>query len=371
MTTPAPACSRRMYVLWGVALGVLLLVGLFSWLVAAPVLRIRGIVEKYPEPVRMPPGRGRWSSETRKREMEENLRWSAEGIIALGGPSKAAARLDLYLRLPQSLAPGKPRAVKLLARCGRDAEFVISAWGTPNGDPVYLCDIAAGSPTAAINNVVRTLTRCLEDDEEEIRMEAAESLAWIGPPAAAAAAPRMVELLRHEDGNMGEHVRDWLERIADARAGPALMPLLDDEDAGVRDLAMRALYAINAKLIIETLSAAENDGNENVRKAVQAVHGEWGDVKNYDLFIAHLREKSKEFPVETLLAALPPAAAEHVYAALKHDDPEVRVWAARTLGEIGGPLAAEPLQNALNDKDAAVREAVGEALRKIKGEEKQ
>jgi len=52
--------------------------------------------------------------------------------------------------------------------------------------------------------------------------------------------------------------------------------------------------------------------------------------------------------------------------ALRHRDKDVRISAARALGEIGDTRAVDPLTRALKDKNLAVQEAVKEALQKIK-----
>ncbi|MCY3001693.1 MAG: HEAT repeat domain-containing protein [Planctomycetota bacterium] len=66
-----------------------------------------------------------------------------------------------------------------------------------------------------------------------------------------------------------------------------------------------------------------------------------------------------------LAATRDPQAAEHVLPLLADQDIFLRMAAARTLGDLGNPIAVEPLINTLEDAEGVVREAAYLSLRAI------
>lgn len=66
-----------------------------------------------------------------------------------------------------------------------------------------------------------------------------------------------------------------------------------------------------------------------------------------------------------LAATRDPEAAEHVLPLLADQDIFLRMAAARTLGDLGNPIAVEPLINTLEDAEGVVREAAYLSLRAI------
>jgi HEAT repeats len=141
-TVPAPEApakrSRRMYVLWAIALTLLASTGLFCWLVVVPVWRVRTLT----------PRCHRWGYAIPDRLTR------GEVIDRLGGTGSAIRQLRLYLRLPDFFATKRSKAAYVLGSCGKEA--------------------------------VPSLIRLLDDPEEAVAWEAAEALGEIGPDAAAA-----------------------------------------------------------------------------------------------------------------------------------------------------------------------------------------
>ncbi len=121
MTAPAPTSQdlpeigqvgtsdrrdRRIYVWWAVALGLLLLVGSFCWLVAGPFLRARAAVN---ETCCYVQGHEEWDG------------FIDAEIQNLGGPREAAKGLWLYYVAPETIARNKGAVHWMLERCGPDA----------------------------------------------------------------------------------------------------------------------------------------------------------------------------------------------------------------------------------------------------------
>jgi len=107
--------SRRIYVYWGVALALLLALGLVCWKVVVPVWQTRKAVTLY----------GRWYYYSPHFESKHWPADPGEIIKLLDGPKAAAERLGLYMTLPECLAPNRTMAVRLLGECREDAAPVL------------------------------------------------------------------------------------------------------------------------------------------------------------------------------------------------------------------------------------------------------
>jgi len=99
-----------------IALGVVaVLVGIFYWFCLRPYLQVRGMVEAcYSRRLPKRPLGGLFSLVWTDEEAEDAIR-------KLGGPSPAARKLVLYMRIPDRLAPTKELAVDLMGHCGSEA----------------------------------------------------------------------------------------------------------------------------------------------------------------------------------------------------------------------------------------------------------
>ncbi|MEK7805936.1 MAG: HEAT repeat domain-containing protein, partial [Planctomycetota bacterium] len=110
---------------------------------------------------------------------------------------------------------------------------------------------------------------------------------------------------------------------------------LENEDAGKREDAIIALGESKDKKAIETIAKAlVNDPSEDVRLS----------------------------SIDALLEIGDKSVAEPLSQALKDRDPWVRESAVEALGEVGGEAAIEFIKSALNDEDGSVRELAQETL---------
>ena len=113
---------------------------------------------------------------------------------------------------------------------------------------------------------------------------------------------------------------------------------LENEDAGKREDAIIALGESKDKKAIETIAKAlVNDPSEDVRLS----------------------------SIDALLELGDKSVAEPLSQALKDRDPWVRESAVEALGEVGGEAAIEFIKNALNDEDGSVRELAQETLEEL------
>ena len=95
--------SGRMCVLWGVALGLLLLLGLVCWKVVVPVWQTSIVLEQV-----------------------KGCDDAVAAVEELGGPRQALDRLAAYLRMPSWIARRKQSAAFVMSFCGDGAIDVMA-----------------------------------------------------------------------------------------------------------------------------------------------------------------------------------------------------------------------------------------------------
>jgi HEAT repeat len=136
--------SKRIYILWSIALTLLISTGLFCWLVVVPVWQVRSVVViSYGQQPASPPG---YRTEISSRE----------AIRRLGGTAEARRRLNSYMRLPDWAAPEKHRARSLLEYCDE-----LDAWAKTED---------------AMDGIQRSLEALLKDKDPKVRQATAEAL---------------------------------------------------------------------------------------------------------------------------------------------------------------------------------------------------
>jgi HEAT repeat protein len=126
--------SRKLYILWAIALTLLISTALFCWLVVVPVRRMDAALERCV--IKHKVGMAEFT-------IVDDQRLDRE-ITALGGKPVAACWAARYLRMPKRFASRRWEAVRMLARCGSPA--------------------------------VPALQSVLEDENPELRQAAAEAL---------------------------------------------------------------------------------------------------------------------------------------------------------------------------------------------------
>ena len=210
-TSPQPG-SRNLYLLWGVCISILAAFALFCWLVVAPVMRVR-------EEVMGVTGVEVSYVYSRLEDVLPLFSVDAlagkESIEVLGGESRAAYALSLYLNTPRFLAPDQHKAAALLGFCGK---------------------FGVGPARSA-----------LKDDRLRVRAHAAMAISRVGPDA--------------------------------SDAVPELTSVLDDPSELVRDCACRALGSIGpaAASAVQKLEEVEKSGRANT--AAEALEKIKGKVK--------------------------------------------------------------------------------------------
>jgi hypothetical protein len=100
--------SRKLYVLWAIALSLLLAFGLFCWLVLVPAYKARSRLNSMQYCT--------WKSD--KIEDAFYSRTGPSFVAEVGGPRRCVMALSLYISLPDRFAPRKHEAVRYAAFCG-------------------------------------------------------------------------------------------------------------------------------------------------------------------------------------------------------------------------------------------------------------
>ncbi len=366
-----PGRSKRIYVYWGMALTLLIALGLFCWLVVVPVGQVR--------------------SELRKVVEERKRAWTQENTVlgsgvfgpmlrGIGGPEEAADRLCLYLWVPDRFAPHKDLAVEALGECRQPGAVPALVRALENQNPEVrecaaeaLRQLKSGAAPA-----VPALIRALDDEQKSVQMRSALVLGAIGPDAGAAV-PRLIGLLKEGDGSLVWAAAIALGNIGPAakEAAPALVKLLNDSDLHVRLSAAKALTQVGEKergiQALEKLLKAKDD---DVR--ISAAHALFKLGRRREEAVSIIAEGlspdkgfNARFSAAVFLADLGPDAKAAIPAltrALGDGEQIVRGHAARALGEIG-PAAAgavSELEKLLEDESRWVREMTAEALKKIR-----
>ncbi len=303
--------SKRIYILWGISLTLLLTGGLLCWKVVAPYLAVRGALSEVRGCMRVWKGNQLADAGAVKRALER-----------LGGPERAVHRLAFYLRLPHWATTDRADAVSLLGHCGQPA--------------------------------VPVLTRILDEEEPGLRAVAAGALYTIGPQSRPALRALIGSLdradidLRNIKG-LGLEKLGLIEchRLAMSSMGPAAVPelaaALGHPNPVVRCCAAEALASMGrrAKAAAPAVIKALADREEMVRaSAVSAFNllGMGSDAQEAIPALTRMLGDSTDW--------------------VRRDV----VWALSKMG----PAAIPALEKAFQDKSESVRQAAAEALKKIK-----
>lgn len=215
----------------------------------------------------------------------------------------------------------------------------------------------------ALLKALRYGKRSCSIDNWVLRRDAAEALGNIKDRQAV---EPLVSALEDESIGVRLSAVRALGKIGDPRAVKPLFSILCtwDSDQKLRSCAAEALEAIGDQAI-EFLASLRRDANRNVRYcAAQALAAIGGGFA--------VAEAAKSFsPMPPFRSATGNSqAVEPLIAVLQDPDVDLRDFAARVLGLIGGERAVEPLSRVLKDcknSPPLLRRAAADALSRIGG----
>lgn len=257
------------------------------------------------------------------------------------GPSRAGAAYVLAHLGEMSAVPTLTQLVNA-GDAGADELTILSAaWALAMLQP---------HDAATAERVLPLLLQATKSENELIRLEAMAAIGGFGPAAKSA----QEILLQHAAGDSVAAVRaEALHGLAQIEAPaeltlPVALAALNDADPLVRNTARYLLGRIGAEA-----QGAVPQLRETLRRGDQfeRVVSVWALVR-----IAPSTDISQ-------------AAVPLMLTALKHVNPRVRVEAAEVLGDVGAgrPELISALEAIRDDEDAAVRETVLQALKKLQG----
>lgn len=212
--------------------------------------------------------------------------------------------------------------------------------------------------------VIKALAQALQDEDWEVRKQAAWALGEMKDPSIVVYLTKAI--LDESNWQVREQLANSLGNMEDDRAVTALASIVtNDENWRVRMEAAQALGDIGSSKAIDALSKASSDANREVRREAVYALGEIHDTKAVEALILSLKDVDWEIrrrAAWSLGEIESHEAVEPLILALKDEHPEVRVEAVEALSQINDYRAVESLTAILSDENWEVREKAIEAL---------
>ena len=204
------------------------------------------------------------------------------------------------------------------------------------------------------SGVTDLLIEQLAAEDLEIRRSAVVALGRIGD---ARATPALVRVL-DEDAELTIPAASALAKIGDRRAFDALLGLVGDTDAAVRQAVVGALNSLGAPEMPARVVPLLGDEDPNVRESAVRIAGYFGYAECADLLLERCRdedERVRRAAVEHLPYLEDPRVPGALIRALGHETPKVRAAAASALAQVEEAETVSHLTGALEDEDPWVR----------------
>lgn len=216
---------------------------------------------------------------------------------------------------------------------------------------------------------VDALLDCLPDANPYLMRECINLLGRIGNPNAL---PTLIDLLEREpvDEELQEDVIIALGRIGDDRAVDALLSLTNHENIYIRQRTAKALGSFQAEQSVAALIVMLEDESDEVRANAAQSLGMIGDtiaLKALDNALDDAVWTVRKQAATALAQFTDDAVIESMIYALDDIRSPIRIIAAEKLGDIGTPLAYEPLLQARHPFRRDVNTAIDNALNRLDG----
>ncbi len=299
---------------------------------------------------------------------DESTRTAAMNELAELGPEAIPV---LALGLKESLPEVRAGSAELLGRLGSqaDAAAPLLAMLLPDSNVGVRAAVrgalAHGSP-AALDAVLLAIRQ----PDARTRYEAVRTLGGFRDQHPAVVA-ELARLLNDSDSELIRHTCEALAALKDVGL-PTLVTASQSDRPLVRGWAYRSL-AVRTPEFTEARQALvgglrERDETAQAQLLTAVTESDHAMIA---LLIDRLRKAGNDErqTVSRALGRIASPAVAPVAELLKDPRPEVRYWAAISLGEMGAAArsAVPALQAATNDNDSSVRNYASAALRKIRG----
>jgi HEAT repeat protein len=177
--------SRKIYVLWGVALTLLLSTALFCWLVVVPVWQVHNVLARRSSRIFVIETkiRGRWGisvSELVGHDKRDPKTF--DPIAELGGPETAARKFRIYLMTP-GMGSRRKEAIHQLSRCGPSAlETLVGLLDDQDAETRRWAVWAIGALGSDAIGAEEALKVFCKDPDMETRLVAQQAIAKLHEP---------------------------------------------------------------------------------------------------------------------------------------------------------------------------------------------
>jgi len=210
-------------------------------------------------------------------------------------------------------------------------------------------------------HAIEPLIAALGDDDHRTRRTAAETLGKLEELSGGArAVPALCETLRDRKVDVRRAAAEVLVKFGQP-AVDSLIYALNDEEPGARQMAAWALGQIGDPWCLGPLCDALRDQDAGVALAAAEALDILG-VPDEPEILSWYAVARQDWDGAVSLGDI---ALDPLCRSLMDANPDVRWSAARALGAIGNPRAADALRNLLSDDVPYVREAIAHALGKI------
>lgn len=327
---------------------------------------------------------------------EDDAGRTLEAIIVLGRIKDPSAAEPIAAMLNHRFTIVRSHAVESLGLIGdpKSATPLIRMLSDP--DAIVRAQTAAALQKVGDKRAVPGLLKLLTENDLDVCTRAAATLGELGERQAA---PGLLPLLERPEPEVRCAAADALGKIGDEMAAEPLTQLFYDSDETVRLKAVSAFRKFRSASAVTPLLLLLDDGNVQIRQRAVDALGEIGNLAALDRLIVTLRADSAtevrmaaakalgQFKSPKALKSLEEALDDDLtvrcraisalgdigdasslpalLAMLKDPTPEVRYHASQSLAEIGHQNSRKPLEELLGDDNAMVRRGAAKALIKL------
>ncbi len=263
-----------------------------------------------------------------------------EAVVLLGRLKDSRARRGLMAVIDSRQQLFQCHAIEALGKLGdpKSVGSLIRLLSDSNAN-VRMTATAALSKMPEDRNIVAPLVKALKDPDEDVVIQAAKGLGECGDKRAADPLSR---LLQSPNEQVRVAASQALGGLGDQRAVPYLLAMLETDSDETQIKVLTTLRTLKPPQIAGKMLTFLSHKNPAVRRRVVDVLGPIGDAE----------------------------VAEQLESVLRMDSSdEVRMAAARALGEIADPASVDCLKSALHKDEFIVRCQVVGALGSIGDEE--
>lgn len=262
-------------------------------------------------------------------------------------------------------ATGVENLLDAIDRTGDDLRPLVLVLGWLEGEAVERALVRLIGQASARREVIESLVRYgervtellieqLSAEEVETRKAAVIALGRIGDPAAV---PALVGAMTDDD-ELTVVAAGAMGKIGDRRAFDALLEMIGQPDASVRQASIAAINSLGHPEMAGRAVALLEDPNPHVRESAVKIAGYFGYAECTDLLLERCRdidENVRRAALEHVAYLEDDRVLPTVVEALGDAPPRVRAAAAAALAQVDGHAALPHLLGALRDSDSWVR----------------